>query len=132
MIAAFILKNAKSAAFDFLHQYRYLLFSIMIFSSSNMKKVSDTLLSGFLYKQVMQERLNLFEEAKRQRLSEITFDDYSLAIEKRIKKYPFLNRKVLKDIMMKPSPLICFESDLYDINYMKELYGIKILHINKK
>ncbi|GEO09976.1 hypothetical protein SAE01_24720 [Segetibacter aerophilus] len=80
----------------------------------------------------MQERLSLFEDAKRMGSSEVTFDDYSLAIHKRIKNYPLLNRKVLKDIIQKPPPMICFENDLYDINYMKELYGIKILHINKK
>jgi hypothetical protein len=132
MFSGYILKNTKSTvAFASFYPYRYLLFSILIFSSSNTKKISDTLLSGFFYKQVMQERVNLFEAAKRKHLSEVTFDDYSLAVDKRMKKYPLLNRKSVKDIMQKPPPLICFESDLYDINYMKELYGIKVLHINK-
>lgn len=97
-----------------------------------MKRVTDSLLSGYFYYQVMQQRVSLFENAKRKQVHEVIFDDYEIAVNKRIKEHPLLDRRVLKNIIVQPPPIICFESDLYDINYMKELYGIKILHINKK
>lgn len=112
------------------YKYRYLLFSLLIFSSANMKKVTDTLLSGYFYKQVMQERLRLFEDAKSKQQHEVTFDDYATSVTKQVKEhYSFLDRKILKDIISIPPPIICFENDLYDINYMKELYGIKKLNV---
>ncbi|HEX8461235.1 MAG TPA: DUF6056 family protein [Segetibacter sp.] len=113
-------------------RYKYVLLSVLIFSSGNMKKVADTLLSGYFYKQVMAERLDLFERAKSNRQHEVTFDNYETAVDKRLKLYPLLDRRILKDIISKPPPIICFESDLYDINYLKELYGIQKLTIQKK
>lgn len=133
IFTAFIINSTKTThAPAFLYNYRYLLFSIFIFSSSNMKRVTDTLLSGFFYKQVMQERLSFFEDARRKQLHVVAFDEYELAVDKRIKEYPLLDRRALKNIMVKPPPIICFESDLYDIEYMKEFYGVKIININKR
>ncbi len=96
-------------------------------------KVTDTLLSGYFYKQVMQERLRLFEDAKSKQQHEVTFDDYATSVTKQVKEhYPYLDRKILKDIISIPPPIICFENDLYDINYMQEVYGIKKMHILKR
>jgi hypothetical protein len=134
IVSVFISARVKQAAPLLVgaFQYRYLLVSILIFSSGNMQRVTDSLLSGYFYKQVMQERISLFEDAKRRQTHEVTFDAYEVAVSKRLKEHPLLERRVLKNIIVKTPPLICFESDLYDINYMKELYGIKILHLNKQ
>ncbi len=79
----------------------------------------------------MKERLSLFENAKRRREHEVAFDDYRTAVAKKIKAYPVVNRQMLKDIIVNPPPIICFAGDLYDLNYMKEFYGIKNLNIRK-
>ncbi len=123
--------NTSSSAFS-VYQYRYLLFSILIFSTENMKKVTDSLLSGFFYNQIMKERLSLLENAKRQNEHEVTFDEYEIAVSKKIKEYPAADRQMLRDIIVKPPPIICFGKDLYDVNYLKELYGIKKLNIRKE
>ncbi|MEJ7678913.1 MAG: hypothetical protein WKG06_13875 [Segetibacter sp.] len=39
-----------------------------------MKKVTDSLLSGYFYNIVMKERLSLLEDAKRRNEHEVTFD----------------------------------------------------------
>jgi hypothetical protein len=41
------------------------------------------------------------------------------------------NRQILKDIIAKPSPIICFGDDLYDVNYMKEFYRVKKLNTER-
>lgn len=125
-------KTSIPAATAALFSYRYLLLSILIFCSSNMKKVTDTLLSGYFYKKVMQERLSLFEEAKLNGRNFVRFDEYALAVGKQVKKYPVLDRRVLKDIVVKTPPIICFESDLYDPKFIKKLYGIKTFIVNKE
>lgn len=115
-----------------LYHYGYLLFSILIFSTANMKKVTDSLLSGYFYKQVMKERLMLLENAKRKNEQEVTFDDYETAVNKKIREhFPIADRQVLKGVISKPPPIICFGGDLYDVNYLKELYGIKKLNIKR-
>ena len=124
--------KVNSTTFQSFSKYNYLLFSILIFSSGNMKSVTDSLMSGYFYKQVMQDRLTLFEYAKQQNQDEITFDEYELAIGKKIQKNRVLDRQAIKAIILKPPPLICFGGDLYDLNYLKEFYGIKKININKK
>jgi hypothetical protein len=120
--------NAQSV----LYRYRFLLLTILIFSSSNMKNITDSLLSGYFYSQVMTERLNLFEDAKQKNEDEVTFESYEEAVSKKIKdKFPIADRQVLKEIILKPPPIICFKSDLYDLNYMKEYYGIRKLNVEK-
>lgn len=124
--------NKVTSSISVLYQYKYLLLSILIFATANMKAVADSLISGYFYNLIMKERLSLFENAKRQNEHEITFDDYQTAINKKIKEYPFANRQILKDIILTPPPIICFGNDVYDMNYMKEFYGIKKLHILKE
>lgn len=132
-----IIANAMSNRREFISnettgffKYRYLLFGLLIFSSANMKKVTDSLLSGYFYKQVMQQRLHLMEDAKSKQQHEVTFEDYASSVTRQVKEhYPLLDRKIIKDIISTPPPIICFENDLYDINYMKELYGIKKLNV---
>jgi hypothetical protein len=79
----------------------------------------------------MKERLSLFENAKRRREHEVTFDNYKTAVAKKIKAYPVANRQILKDIIANPPPIICFGDELYDVNYMKEFYRVKKLNIRK-
>jgi hypothetical protein len=56
--------------------------------------------------------------------------DYETAVKKKIKEdFPIADRQVLKDIIVKPPSIICFGGDLYDLNYMKEFYGLKKLNI---
>ncbi|MEJ7678914.1 MAG: hypothetical protein WKG06_13880 [Segetibacter sp.] len=57
--------------------------------------------------------------------------DYETAVNKKIKEYPAADRQMLRDIIVKPPPIICFGKDLYDVNYLKELYGIKKLNVRK-
>lgn len=74
-----------------------------------MKKVTDSLLSGYFYHLVMKERLNILEDAKRQNENEVTFDNYEAAVNKQIREhFPAAGRQVLKDIIAKPPPIICF------------------------
>lgn len=115
-----------------LYKYRYVLVAILIFSTANMKKVTDSLLSGLFYKQVMQERIDMLEAAKRQQVDEVNLDDYQTAVTAQIRKYPFLNRHLFKEIIVKPPPIICFQNDFYDLSYIKELYSIKKMTINKR
>ncbi|HKG67468.1 MAG TPA: hypothetical protein VKA92_01275, partial [Segetibacter sp.] len=122
--------NKAPVSKSLLYQYRYLLFSILIFSTANMKKVTDSLMSGYFYQLVMKERLNLLENAKHKNQHEVTFVDYETAVKKKIKEdFPIADRQVLIDIIVKPPPIICFGGDLYDLNYMKEFYGLKKLNI---
>ncbi|MGI8636356.1 MAG: DUF6056 family protein, partial [Segetibacter sp.] len=133
IISIFICRASTSLVFaGELYSYRYLLFSILIFSSGNMKKVTDSLLSGYFYKQVMQERLSILEEAKRAGQSEITFSDYESAVAKKLHQYPFFQRKILKEVILKTPPIICFQSDFFNLSYVKELYGIKKYNIINK
>lgn len=121
----------NNALFSIFYEYKYLLFSILVFSTGNMKTVTDSLLSGYFYNHIMKERLSLLENAKRRREYEVTFDDYKTAVAKKIKAYPVMNRQILKDIIANPPPIICFGGDLYNVNYMKEFYEIKKLNIQK-
>jgi len=132
LISIYIIGKINNASFSVFYEYRYLLFSILIFSTANMKMVTDSLLSGYFYHSIMKERLNQFENAKRLHEHEITFDDYETAVDKKIKEHPAANRQMLRDIIVKPPPIICFGNDLYDVNYLKELYGIKELNIRKE
>jgi hypothetical protein len=132
IIAIFFSNNIKSATPYAFYQYRYFIFSIIIFSSANMKKVTDSLLSGYFYNLVMKERLSLFKDAKQKNEHEVTFDNYETAVNKKIREHPLANRQILKDIILKPPPIICFGNDLYDVNYLKELYGIKKLTLRKE
>lgn len=131
IISICILVKINIASFSIFYRYRFLLFSILIYSTDNMKKVTDSLLSGYFYNLIMQERLRLFENAKQQNKDEVTFDDYEMAVDKKINQYPNTNRQILREIIVKPPPIICFKNDLYDLNYMKEFYGIKRLNIRK-
>jgi hypothetical protein len=97
-----------------------------------MKKVSDSLLSGFFYNQVMRNRLQILEDAKRRQQIEVNFDDYQTAVNAQIVKHPFANRQMLRQIILRPPPIICFQENFYDLSYVKELYGIKKLTVNKK
>jgi hypothetical protein len=122
--------NKDSVSASLLYQYRYLLFSILIFSTANMKKVTDSLMSGYFYQLVMKERLSLLENAKHKNQHEVTFVDYETAVKKKIKEdFPIADRQVLKDIIVKPPPIICFGGDLYDLNYMKQFFGLRKLNI---
>jgi hypothetical protein len=132
LISIFVIGKINNASFSVFYKHRYLLFSILIFSTGNMKMVTDSLLSGYFYHSVMKERLNQFENAKRLHEHEITFDNYTAAVNKKIKEHPAANRQMLRDIIVKPPPIICFGNDLYDVNYLKELYGIKELTIRKE
>ena len=52
---------------------------------------------------------------------------------KKIKEqFPAADRQILKDIIVKPPPIICFKGDLYDVKYLKEFYGIKKLNVVKE
>ncbi len=126
-----ILAKINIDSFSIFYKYRYLLLSVLIFSTANMKRIADSLLSGYFYSAVMKERLSLLENAKRQNSHEVTFEDYKTAVNKKIKEHPALNREILKDIILKPPPLICFGSDAYDLYFMKEFYGIKKLNIRE-
>ena len=97
-----------------------------------MQKVTDSLLSGFLYSQIMEERLALFINANQRKEHEITFYDYETAVIKKVKeRYPLLDRQILKNIIVKPPPIICFENDLYGLEYIKEFYGVKKVNVVK-
>lgn len=132
IISIVILVKINIDSYSIFYKYRYPLLSILIFSTPNMKKITDSLLSGYFYNLVMTERLSLFENAKRRNEHEVTFSDYEAAINKKIKEHPAADRQLIKDIIVKPPPIICFGSDLYDLNFMKEFYGIKKLTIIKK
>lgn len=124
-------KISSPFAFPF-HRFGYLLFSILIFSTANMKKITDSLLSGFFYSQIMKERLSLLETAKQRNRHEITYDDYETLVNKKLISYPIINRQILRDIIVKPPPIISFGNDLYYIKFMKEFYGIQRLNIQSK
>lgn len=132
IISTHISDKINNASNSFLYKYRWLLLSILIFSTANIKMVTDSLLSGYFYNLVMQERLSLFENAKRLNQHEITFDSYETAVDKKIKEHPAADRQLLREIIEKPPPVLCFGGDLYDMNYLKELYGIKKLNIRKE
>lgn len=125
------MSKMNSTSFSNIYAYRYLLLSILIFSTGNMKKITDSLLSGYFYNMVMKERLHLFETAKQRNEAELTIDDYETAVNKKIQENPVFNRQTIKDIILQPPPIICFGGDLYDMNFMKQFYGIKKLNINK-
>jgi hypothetical protein len=131
VISIAVSDKVNSTSFSIFAKYRYLLLSLLIFSSGNLKNVTDSLLSGYFYSKVMKERLSLFENAKKHNEHEVTFDGYETAVNKKIKGYPLLNRQALKSIILRPPPIICFGSDVYDLNYMKEFYGIRKLNIPK-
>jgi len=133
VIAAFIpyKTDIKLTYLSIIYKYRFLILSIVIFSTANMKKITDSLLSGYFYSLVMKERLSLFENAKQLNIHNLTFDEYATAAGKKLKAYPVADRQIIKDIIVKPPPLICFGSDVNDMNYIKELYGIKNLYLQK-
>lgn len=123
--------NISAASFSTVYKNRFLLFSLAVFCTANMKNVTDSLLSGYFYSKIMNERLDLFKSAKQQNLYNITIDDYGTVINKKLTGFPFANRQIIKDIITKPPPIICFKNDLYDMNYIKQFYGIKNLYIRK-
>lgn len=106
--SVFIAGRINDASFITFYKYRYLLFSILIFSSANMKMITDSLLSGYFYKLVMNGRISMFENAKNQNKHEVTLDDYETAVNKKIKAYPAADRQILQDIMTKPLPSYLF------------------------
>ena len=128
----FISGKINDTSFITFYKYRYLLFSVLIFSTGNMKMITDSLLSGYFYKLVMNERLSMFENAKNLHKHEVTFDDYGTMISKKIKAYPVADRQILRDIITKPPPIICFGNDMYDMNFVKDLYGIKKITVRKE
>lgn len=131
-ISIYIIGKIDNTSFLTFYKYRYLYFSILIFSTGNMKRVTDSLLSGYFYNLIMKERLSLFENAKRLHRHEITFDNYETAANKKIKEHPAADRQILREIIIKPPPIICFGNDLYDVNYLKELYGIKKINVHEE
>jgi hypothetical protein len=134
IVSVLIVKKTDEtlAGGSIVYSYRYLLVSILIFSTPNMKRVTDTLLSGFLYKQIMEERLGLFANAKRNKQQEVTYYDYKTAVLKKIKEqYPLLNRQILRDVIVKPPPILFFENDQFDLEYIKEFHGVRKVNVLK-
>jgi hypothetical protein len=112
-------------------RYRYLLLGILIFCTANLKKVTDTLLSGFLYHEIMEDRLAVFRKAKQSKQQEVTFYDYETAIIKKVKEhYPLLDRRILRDIIVKPPPIIYFENE-FNLGYIKDVYGVRKVNVLK-
>jgi len=131
VITSSVLPKTNLRFYQSFYNYRYLLLSILIFSTANMKRVTDSLLSGYFYNLIMRDRLSAFENARERNEHEVTFDDYEAAVNKKLKGFPQADRQLIKDIIVKPPPIICFGDDLYDVNYMKEFYGIKKLNVIK-
>lgn len=139
LIAILVLKSpiaGVSNAGSLLYKYRFLLISFGIFLTPNMEKVSQTMLSGFFYDKVMEERLSILRNASLQQQSEIYLDDYHTAVKRMLtNQFPNGTRKTFEDIMTQKPSLLFFTDDLMyrdNIILLQDFYNIDTIKVNRR
>lgn len=125
---------AHSGAGSLIYKYRFLFISTGIFLTTNMEKVFQTLVSGFFYDQVMEERLVKLRTGSFEKLSVIRLDNYDLAVQKKIhERFPKGTRKTLQEAMYEKPPLLFFTDDLKssdNILLLQNYFSVDTIIIN--
>jgi len=126
---------AHPGAGSLVYKYRFLLISMGIFLTANMGKVFQTLVSGFFYDQVMEERLVKLRTGSFEKRSVIRLDNYDLALQKKIhERFPKGTRKTLEEAMVEKPPLLFFTDDLKNRNnilLLQDYFKIDTVIINE-
>lgn len=125
---------AHSGVASLVYKYRFLFISAGIFLTTNMEKVAQTLISGFFYNQVMEERLAKLHTGSLKKHSVIRLDSYDLAVERKINdRFPKGTRKTLQEALFKKPPLLFFTDDLKnrnDILLLQNYFRVDTIVVN--
>ena len=134
LMSILYLKIPEKAVFynhSLIYSYRFILISVFVFCSSNMERISQTIFSGFIYNEVMEERLSRLNKASASRLSNISLDNYDLSAQKKINAhFPKGPRKTMDDLMKQKPSLLFFADDLGhpdNIKLLEQFYRINTI-----
>ena len=111
-------------------KYRWLLFSVLIFTTSVSAELVQSLISGYFYHGVMREReTRLFNADKG---AALYIDELDLSLKKKMKETFPGNVPVTLEQMIKQKPALLFVEDYLDQDsIIKYVYGVDKLVINR-
>ena len=117
---------------SFIYRYRFLLFSLLIFSTVQTQKVVQSVISGFFYHMILEERERRLSKASKLKEPVIYLDDYALALQKKLKEtYPGRVPLTLKR-MSEERPSLLFMRDYLDQEgIIRNVYGVEKVVINR-
>jgi len=115
---------------NYIQRYRWVLFSVLIFTTTVTAELVQSIISGYFYQGVMQEReARLFNADKR---TTIYIDEFDLALKKKMKETFPKKVPVTLDRMIKQKPVLLFVEDYLDQDsIIKYVYGVDNLIINR-
>jgi Family of unknown function (DUF6056) len=109
-----------------------LLFSIFIFTSSQSPKVVQSLVSGYFYHQVMEEREEHLEQASKGNEIVVTIDDYDLSLKKKMEEvFPGRVPQTLRKMIEEKPNLLYMQDYLGNEAVLRKIYGLKQVIINQ-
>lgn len=114
-------------------KYKYLLFILLILGNNFFFTLIQTTLSGYFYKQVMQQKFSILEAARKHNKKYARIDDYSSAIDSLLqKKYHDHIKIVVRRLIVEKPSLIYFpyENNNYITNsYLLNYYRLDSIDI---
>jgi hypothetical protein len=119
-----------------IHRYRYLLFSVLIFTTTQSEKLVQSVVSGYFYHQVMKERETKLFSAAHEKTKIVEIDEYHLALKKKMAEvFPWRLPVTLREmIVQRPSLLYVDDYIDYDtiLKYMSGADSIYVKQIKNR
>ncbi len=116
----------------FIYKHRFILCSLMIFTTVQSANVVQSLASGYFYHKVMKEREMTLFAAGKAKTPVVQIEDYDLALQNKMRE-TFTGRIPLtvKQVIEEKPTLLFLEDYLEQDSIIKNVYGVERVIINR-